>query len=254
MLVQITNTCNMGCPHCLQNSTPHPQHMTWEHVLRARWFAHKSGCSVVLISGGEPTEHPRFKEIVELFLEFKYVMIASNGQWQSDERKVSEISYLLRKHKNLMMQITSNPKIYPHQVDLKWFKKFPNVTVHTGEIHMKALGRAANNKEFSRMAAEDSSTMSCLSSIAISAQVPYLQAIGIMELRGMFCHPLVDFQGNLHWSESWLCPAFGNIDEEFDDLALKAGKWRPCCKCADYQKLVRKKEINYLQIRKILKI
>lgn len=253
MLIQITNTCMMGCPHCLQDSTPISQHMTWENVLKAHEFARKSDTYVILISGGEPTEHPKFKEIVELFLDFPKVVIVSNGQWKDNKQKVADMEQLML-HENVMLQITSIQGIYPKIVDVNWFNRFPNTLVHTGEIHIKALGRAATNEKFSRMATEDKYTMSCLSAAAMCAQLPYQEAVKTMELRGMFCHPLIDFKGYIHWSESCLCPSFGNVNEDFDILKTKAEKWRPCCKCTDYKKLLQKDEESYKMVRKLLNI
>ena len=73
-----------------------------------------------------------------------------------------------------------------------------------------------------------------------------------MESRGKFCHPLVDWQGSLHWAESWLCPAFAHVTEDNATIAEKAHTWRPCGLCAGYRKLLANNEPKYLLAKLIL--
>ena len=73
MLIQITNTCHMLCPHCMQRSDAQQRHMSMETVEQCARHAEELGVMAVMISGGEPTEHPQFKEIVKRFLKFPIV-------------------------------------------------------------------------------------------------------------------------------------------------------------------------------------
>lgn len=251
MLIQITNTCRMSCPHCMDNSGLSPQHMTMETARLAHKFAKEAGAHVILISGGEPTEHPEWESIVNLFLDFHLVAILSNGMWIDDEEKTKTMRKFLESGK-VVCQITSIPGIYPTLVDIARLKALPNLEIHQGEINMIALGRAATDPHWSEVASKSAGTMSCFSSALVSAQLPFKQAIQNMEMRVKLCKPLIDWQGNLHWSESWLCPSFGHVSEDFDTLARKAHEWRPCCKCADYKKLKNNNSSQYIVAKQIL--
>ena len=82
MLIQITNTCHMGCPHCMDRATPDPQHMPWPLVERSVAWAQSLGVRTMLISGGEPTCHPEWKRILDYCAErFMFVIVPTNGSW-----------------------------------------------------------------------------------------------------------------------------------------------------------------------------
>lgn len=256
MLIQITNKCMMGCSHCLQDSTENGAHMTMEMVDKAVAFAKKSNTMVVLLSGGEPTEHPRFKEVVERFLSFPQVAIASNGMWIDDERKVKEMQALMQ-HKNVELQISNFSAYYPKAINQSKIKAlFPKAFIVTRNevVQLKALGRTTKSRELMEKAKNSEGTMSCFASALTSVQLPYLDAMLAMFMRGKLCHPLVDINGNLHWSESWLCPSFANIQEPFEDICRKAHEWKPCMRCADAKKLINNNTPNYIQAKKVLGI
>lgn len=243
----------MGCPHCMQNSTEDPQHMSMEAVKRTLEFAEWSHAFAILISGGEPTEHPQFFEIAEMFSKFPIVAIISNGDFISDPDKTAKMKELLKRD-NYSIQITSIAGIYPRQVDLGALQQLPHIAIHTEGINMLSLGRAATSPKYSEIAKTSAGTTSCASTALIFAQMQFHFALKNMEMRGKMCHPLIDWKGNLHVSESWLCPSFANIFEDFTSIADKAHNWRPCGKCADYQKLLKKSDAQYIQAKQILGI
>lgn len=256
MLIQITNTCNELCPHCMQRSSSKPQHMTLELAQKAKDFAIASDTFVVMISGGEPTLHPHFREIVEMFADvIPQVGIASNGTFITNHAKTEEMRTLLHRP-NVILQITSIPTLYRDYALIMEHKEellsLGRVAIEEGPIHLKALGRCTDSPTLSENAKQDPSTMSCLSSCLIAAQLPYHQAMVQMQFAGKFCHPLVDWKGFLHWSESWLCPHFAHITEPLADISQKAHDWRPCGCCADYDKYRNNQGENYCKARKIL--
>lgn len=80
---EITEACNLACPACFAGEA-HANHTSLDDVgamadglLRAEGGA----ADVVMLSGGEPTLHPRFLEIADLVgsLPISYVMVNSNG-------------------------------------------------------------------------------------------------------------------------------------------------------------------------------
>jgi uncharacterized radical SAM superfamily Fe-S cluster-containing enzyme len=85
ILIEITERCNLSCPTCFAGSSPqHSEMMSLEEFTRQvdqLVAGGKSGSDMIQLSGGEPTVHPRFFDMVDLLFErgFHQVCINSNG-------------------------------------------------------------------------------------------------------------------------------------------------------------------------------
>lgn len=85
ILIEITERCNLTCPTCFAGSSPQHSHMmSLEEFTRQvdqLVAGGKSGSDMIQLSGGEPTIHPQFIEMVRLLFDrgFKKVCINSNG-------------------------------------------------------------------------------------------------------------------------------------------------------------------------------
>lgn len=85
ILIEIIERCNLSCPTCFAGSTPqHSKLMSMKEFTRQvdqLVAGGKSGADMIQLSGGEPTIHPQFFEMVDLLFErgFKQVCINSNG-------------------------------------------------------------------------------------------------------------------------------------------------------------------------------
>jgi len=85
ILIEITERCNLSCPTCFAGSSPqHSQMMSLEKFTRQvdqLVAGGKRGSDMIQLSGGEPTIHPRFFDMVDVLFErgFHQVCINSNG-------------------------------------------------------------------------------------------------------------------------------------------------------------------------------
>ena len=83
-LIEVTDRCNLKCPTCYAGSGPmHGRHRSLEEIafmLDALVDSEKEP-DVVQISGGEPTVHPQFFEIMDLakVRPIKHLMLNTNG-------------------------------------------------------------------------------------------------------------------------------------------------------------------------------
>ena len=147
MLIKITNYCSMGCSHCMEDSTVAGEHMTRETFLAALGLterlegeAWRSGIpKVILISGGEATEHPD----VEWFLEttissYDVVILITNGMWLDDP--VLRAKILRPEWKRLLVQVTNDPRFYPKQ-PINVPTDDPRVGFVPSLTHLVPLGR-----------------------------------------------------------------------------------------------------------------
>jgi len=82
-LVEITNQCNLKCPVCYADSGKE-EYLSLDSVDRILDFFVESedgDAEILQISGGEPTLHPDFFEIIDLAMSknIRYVMVNTNG-------------------------------------------------------------------------------------------------------------------------------------------------------------------------------
>lgn len=75
MYIQITTICNMSCPHCCMSCGTNykGQHMTMDNFRKALALNNEYN-SLIAIGGGEPTLHPKFKQII-------YEAIEATDEW-----------------------------------------------------------------------------------------------------------------------------------------------------------------------------
>lgn len=120
MLVKITNYCSMGCSHCMEDSTVAGQHMsraTFAAALaltdRLESVAWSRGVPrLLLLSGGEATEHPDVVWFLETARAAGYkIILITNGMWLDDLELREKI--LRPDWTDLMVQVTNDPRFYP---------------------------------------------------------------------------------------------------------------------------------------------
>jgi hypothetical protein len=82
-LVEVTSSCNLRCPMCYAGSGPGGAHLSLEECKKSidRLVEVEGGAEVLQLSGGEPTVHPEFAEILAYACaqRIELVMINSNG-------------------------------------------------------------------------------------------------------------------------------------------------------------------------------
>lgn len=83
-IIEITDRCNLTCPTCYAGSSPSfGRHRTFEEVKKMldTIVENEKEPDVVQLSGGEPTLHPQFFEILDYAksLPIKHLMVNTNG-------------------------------------------------------------------------------------------------------------------------------------------------------------------------------
>jgi len=122
LLLEITQACNLRCPTCYADAHGHDFMNVAE--VRSRFdafFRKQTTLDVLMLSGGEPTIHPQFAEILALALEYPIgrVLVNTNG---------------LRIHQNdeLVQAIAAHRK----QVEL-----FFSFSSFRPDVHVRLYGR-----------------------------------------------------------------------------------------------------------------
>jgi uncharacterized radical SAM superfamily Fe-S cluster-containing enzyme len=94
-IVEVTDRCNLTCPTCYAGSGPmHGRHRTLEEIEKMLDIivANEGQPDVVQISGGEPTVHPEFFEILDIAKTkpIKHLMVNTNGIRIAKDEKFAE--------------------------------------------------------------------------------------------------------------------------------------------------------------------
>lgn len=247
MILAITNKCSMGCTHCLSDCKPDGEHITLEQFKKNLAYAmNLKTYQPILISGGEPLEHPYFMkimyELVRVSNEYTnkpIITIITNGYPLLKEPVLYDwyIS-IIKENPYIITQVTNWYPYYPYKFtkeDKKLIKKIPNVFLDddTRQLRMYPQGRALNlNPTLYRTKGPK-----CGDTILIALQnkTPmFKNASSLFELMGgvfhKFCQPRINIDGSIALGESALCPTIGNIEDDDRELYKKILKFN-CRKC-----------------------
>ncbi len=84
---QITRNCNLECNYCFIKAEKGAADVPTESVYKVAEFMGQNGLMEVRLTGGEPTVHPDFLNIMHKFKqEGVYVSVATNGIWSNKIR------------------------------------------------------------------------------------------------------------------------------------------------------------------------
>jgi len=202
MLVRITNHCQMCCSHCMVEAGPDGAHMSGEIYASALEFIRKFEFQIILIGGGEPTDHPDVLGFIDQAVDagIKPVLL-SNGMFLEDKKMTDEIIA-----RDILVQITNDDRFYPKRVPIIEHKNF----AYTDRIRMLSpYGRAVTNK----METTRQSPM-CFNLRSITRHLRDFK-LAVLTLRGMgkMCTPSVNIDGSISAGESPSCHIIGTITD-----------------------------------------
>ncbi|MBQ8713054.1 MAG: radical SAM protein [Prevotella sp.] len=266
MLIMITSRCHMECPHCMQDAGPGGRHMTDETFDEVMDFCREAQPWVVSLTGGEPTEHPRWREMARELLALpsvKILTILTNGAWIDDTKERLKMARLIRDGKShgkkLMVQVYSHPRYYQdHEWTVEHEQQFRAIGCQpnfTDPIFMQDLGRARENCQEETGASDH--VPSCINSHLLAVQARSLQHFLLMAAQaGKFCRPLIDPDGAVHMSESWLCPAVARVSDGAPEVFRQMRRSRPCRGCRLYRNFeqLHPKELQVLENPILMKL
>ena len=249
MILAITDKCSMGCNHCMSDCSSNLAHTTLEQFKRnLEWCLHpKLNFHPIIISGGEPFEHPDIKEILEYtanrYNKYKKnvaipkpMLIATNGSCLVDDKELySWYKDFTKKNPWILTQLTNVKEYYPRVFTDKekyWLSKIHGCTVCDSikDVPLYPQGRALNleNPNYETKAPK------CANIRLLSMQLPELSAFDLFNMIAMklhkFCEPRVNIDGSISIGESRLCPSIGTIDDT-EDTILEAVRGFKCAAC-----------------------
>lgn len=209
----------MQCSHCLADATPTGEHMSVATFVETVAFVERTGFPVMMLSGGEPTEHPNLEEFLDLLqsVGIKAILL-SNGMFLSeDPERWDRLLELVDG-----VQVTNDPRYYPLKIARF---EHPKVTFETELRHISPFGRSVKKgiepSRFSPLCFNLRSLTRTLG--GFSETLYYLRS------RGKMCIPSVNIDGTLVAGESPACTTIGSVRDDFE--MLSSNLRRMTCDC-----------------------
>ena len=223
MLVRTTNSCRMGCSHCLVEASPTGEHMPFEVFKEALKFSVAYDPYLLFISGGEPTDHPDFLEFLGFAKHYitqgrvGMVLVASNGMFLEDRSYTEKILKI-----GIPFQITNDVRFYPKRIKKKSHRL---LTFEDNLRLVSPMGRAVtNNLKINRQSPLCFNLRSlCHNYQDFNLAVKHLRSIGKM------CIPSVNVDGSVVAGEAPSCYKIGTIESSNEEITknilnMKCGK------------------------------
>lgn len=246
MLIKLTNSCSGGCSHCLSNCVPCNEHMTEETLSDVLKFCNKYGLYNLLITGGEPTEHPHFyeftKHIIKCFRDvpvLKTITIVTNGYWLTESaenaEKAKELINLSNEFTLVTFQVSTDKRFYPKKLDTtkRIFRERGIILCEDCVEQLYPKGRAlTNNLDCSSRSSSQCVNIRLIArQLYLSGKLPSLNSIiRHLESRLRFCNPQISYKGDILLGESSLCPKCSSIYESEENIVKSILNWN-CSEC-----------------------
>lgn len=241
MLLKITEKCSMGCSHCMNSATENGEHMSLDTFKDAIDFIIRNNAyHSIIVSGGEPTEHPMFPffmgyllgELTKRNLK-SMVTIATNGFWilESEENmKCAKNIAAGYKDVKFQFQVSTDTRYYPKKLDTtKRIWREEGFFLYKDCVqHMYPQGRAKENGY-----PYQAVSSKCFNVRALAKQLPYPTIENVtmtLALNGKFCTPAIRIDGGISLGESDLCPKCASIYDKEEDIIQKIKNFK-CSKC-----------------------
>lgn len=208
MLTRITEYCTMGCSHCLVDADEDGTHMDIDTFRAALEFSRRFD-STLLISGGEPTQHPRFLEFLDMIPKEMTPLagILSNGMFLEDEGYAKEIL-----SRGIYMQVTNDERFYPKRIKLI---EHPLIAYEDRIRCISPFGRAVKNKLPITQQYPGCFNLRSLAGAAES----FLKVIFQLRLIARkFCTPSVNIDGSVSAGETRYCGRIGTVHSTDEEL------------------------------------
>lgn len=210
MLIKITKSCSNGCIHCLNDSKPCDDHMTIETFRDVLYFCKKYDNDLFgnMITGGEPTEHPKFLEFIDEYYKMfsldTILSILTNGHWIINNQDI--VLDLINKFPYIFFQVTYDSKYYPKKLDTtKRILRNPHVIL-CEKVDIYPQGRALSNKI---PCSDKYKNPKCINSKLAVAQMinaDLSEVLAQLRIANKHYIPAIHIDGSIGFGESDLCP------------------------------------------------
>lgn len=242
MLIRITEQCDEMCTHCMIDASPEGHSMKRDVFKDTLRFLMEAKPKVVLISGGEPTQHRNFSGIcliIKALMPEAVVCLLTNGLFIYNKNKTEDIRYLIEK--GISVSVRTHPKFYP---------SYKRVMAKSAEIvglgcsmfddgidSLSRLGRAKKNHQ-----SYPSKGAQCANTVLAAKQTKDGRTwLAMLEYSAKnYCKPSIGIDGTIYAGETQFCHPIGHVKEStLESLYEKAKTFNPqrCDRCNGVEKV-----------------
>jgi hypothetical protein len=178
------------------------------------------GYPFILLSGGEPTEHPDIEQIIAKVLSQGLVaMLLTNGMWLADKEKKRSILRDEWEYPRLLIQVTNDKRFYP--------KKPPRCDDQRIGAFVTSLSLMMPVGRFKGKVHDEvpmRTAPACFNLRSMTRQFGSVQrAISMLRLRGSSglsgqCIPSISANGDLVAGEGRFCHKVGTVDSSVREV------------------------------------
>lgn len=231
----------MSCKHCINDAKPDGKDMSIDTLEKCLNFIknHNIG-KILVITGGEPTEHRSFNEVMMHILDWQtrnqqylyHVTITTNGEKIQQEPQVyyDYVEMFRNAGICLVFQVSADVKYYPRRIEThrRIFREAGFVLYDDCVEQIYPQGRAlTNNIPWKSKASK------CYNVRALSKQLPNCTLCDIeayLAMSNKFCTPHIGIDGSIKLGESDLCPACASIEDTEYEIIDKIRRFK-CHQC-----------------------
>lgn len=203
---------HMNCNHCMISASPTGQHMNVDVFKETLNFINQINPILILVSGGEPTEHPGIITILESLLKnfsHEQIILVSNGMFLNNKELVNQINSL-----NILVQITNDSRYYPIKISESDCRILKNGCYVDRVTLMTPLGRALDNN---LTGTRQAPLCFNLRSVATKSTT-FKESVKTLESHQKFCSPSINTDGSISVGESNTCYKIGTVEDSDSKL------------------------------------
>lgn len=221
MMVKITEKCSMHCIHCMNDANEHGQHMTFDMLSKVIDFVNKVCCIEgfpLVITGGEPFEHPQIEEFLTYILDNTRCILAVTTNGLDMPKHYDFVKELQDKYglERITFQVTTDKRYYPTLIDVEHPVYALDCVIVDSVQQIYPQGRALMNKLPWKSKGSKCINPRLVTKQIYSSYLSYdsLKFAGLLLMllkNNIMCVPHISINGEIKLGESDLCPACSSI-------------------------------------------
>ena len=205
MLVKITTQCQMGCSHCMEEAMPVGEFMSLDVFQKTLAFMYNTygGIKIIMVSGGEPTEHPEIQKILELLKGWNVILLSNGLFWENQELRDMILAH------DVMIQVYNDSRYYPRRVEPIHHSK----VLYADKINLLTpFGRARGMRS-------DRMSPLCFNLRSLCRVLrDFPEAVMNLRMNGKMCSPSIDIHGNVIAGECRSCHKIGTVESSPEEI------------------------------------
>lgn len=219
MLLRVTNRCYGGCSHCMIDASgPEGDHMSEETFEKTLDFLNRTKTLAVLLSGGEPFEHPNIFDMIDQLERRSHVFVASNGHFILDDELTEKV-----RRSRVPVQVSCDPRYYRKKLERC---QFPDPQFYF-EDKLLSLFPCRRTKEAGHTSTRQNPM--CFNVRSAIRAMGLTNGSMLLTSRAIICSPSINVDGTVRAGEADTCHQIGTVDstpQEIEEalVGMRCGK------------------------------